>query len=373
MRWFPWKIAFVGILVGVPMPVVAGGSALAVTQHGRMEQIVVHSSALQGNLIGASPDRAATVYLPPGYDGNPATRYPTLYLFHGFGSSPSVWLKFGYLGNVNLPKMMDALIASGAIQPLIVVMPNTEDRYDGAFFTNSPVAGNWDDFVVHDLVSYIDSHYRTLPRAESRAIAGHGGGGSATLVLALRHPETFAVAYAMTPMDAAFVASDTSDDVSGYAFQKLANDLSLGITTFHGREGSTMGMAVAFTPDAKNPPYLADLPYAVTVGNPFVLPPKPPRRLDAVWAQWVANTPLGMVDSYGMNLLLYRGFAFDVGTGDDPELLARVRAFDRGLNRAGIPHTYEEYAGGHSDKVAERLRSIVLPFISARLAGASPR
>ena len=51
------------------------GAAPAATK-GVVEQIVVHGKALEGNLEGDSPDREATVYLPPSYAGSPARRYP---------------------------------------------------------------------------------------------------------------------------------------------------------------------------------------------------------------------------------------------------------------------------------------------------------
>ena len=52
---------------------------------GTVEQIVVHGKSLEGNLEGDSPDRDATVYLPPSYAASPTRRYPVLYLLHGYG------------------------------------------------------------------------------------------------------------------------------------------------------------------------------------------------------------------------------------------------------------------------------------------------
>ena len=50
---------------------------------GTREVITVHSPSLEGNLMGDSPDRLVTVYLPPGYESSPETRYPVIYFLHG--------------------------------------------------------------------------------------------------------------------------------------------------------------------------------------------------------------------------------------------------------------------------------------------------
>lgn len=55
---------------------------------------------------------------------------------------------------------MDALIANGSAQPMIVVLPNGTNKYMGGFYANSSTTGNWDDYITRDVAGYIDSHYR---------------------------------------------------------------------------------------------------------------------------------------------------------------------------------------------------------------------
>jgi S-formylglutathione hydrolase FrmB len=57
---------------------------------------------------------------------------------------------------------MDSLIRTGDVGEMIVVMPNARNAFDGSFYTNSPVTGNWEQFIVRDLVNYVDRKYRTL-------------------------------------------------------------------------------------------------------------------------------------------------------------------------------------------------------------------
>ncbi|MEJ2667552.1 MAG: alpha/beta hydrolase-fold protein [Deinococcales bacterium] len=343
--------------------------APSLAQKGRVEQVTVHSRALEGNLLGDSPDRAVSIYLPPGYGNGSHTRYPVLYLLHGLTANNSMWLGRGYVPGLDAPSIADRLIASGRIQPMILVMPDAYNKYGGSFYSNSSVSGNWEDFIVHELVGYVDSHYRTLARADSRAIVGHAMGGYGALVLAMKHPETYGVVYAMSPYYAGFVQVQDSEYLSPAAFDLTLGYLKLGNTNAWLGETTELAMAAAFSPDPNNPPYYVDLPYKDDHASIFKPPSRPPRRIQSIWARWLAHTPLGMVHDYGINLLLYRGVAIDMGLNDDPDVVRGARAYDAALTQAGIPHVFDEYQGNHVNRVTARFTSIVLPFVSRNLEG----
>src|SRR5688500_17402432 len=146
-------------------PTIAGQPAPSA---GSIVHELVHSPALEGNLLGDTADQPVAIYLPPGY-ADTSRRYPVLYLLHGIGGSPQDWVGPSYQG-MEVRAVMDSLIASGALQPLVVVMPNGTNRYVGTFYMNSPVAGGWEDFVARDLVAHVDRTYRTLARRESRGV-----------------------------------------------------------------------------------------------------------------------------------------------------------------------------------------------------------
>lgn len=346
-------------------------SAFAIAQQGKVEQLVVHSHALEGNVLGDSADRNVTVYLPPGYAAHPAMRYPTLYLLHGLTANNSMWFGGGYITGLNIASIADGLIASGTIRPMILVMPDASNIYGGSYYTNSSVSGNWDDFVAEELVTYVDAHFRTLARPESRAVVGHSMGGFGALKLAMEHPDVYSVAYAMSPSYAGFVDIDTSPHLSSSAFVTTLFELSMGSMYATIDEIHHIAMAAAFSPDPNSPPYFIDLPFQSGNNQVGQYPKKPAHKVDAIWKLWKAHTPLGLMDRYGMNLLLDRGVGLDIGTSDDTDYIDGARAFADALTQAGIPHTYTEYAGHHSDKVAARLRSVVLPFVSRNLKGAT--
>ena len=63
---------------------------------------------------------------------------------------------------------------------MIIVLPNSFNKYKGSVYTNSEVTGQWEDFIVEDVIAFMDSNYRTIATAEGRGLAGHSMGGYGT-------------------------------------------------------------------------------------------------------------------------------------------------------------------------------------------------
>lgn len=153
--------------------------ALKNVPHGHVHQILFPSSS-------TNTSRRAFVYTPPGYEkGN--SKYPVLYLQHGWGEDETAWMNQGH---ANL--IMDNLIADGKIKPFIIV--NTYGM------TNEIKWGGLKDFkiepfqtvLVDELIPYVDSHFRTVASKDKRAMAGLSMGGMETKTITLNNPEVFA-------------------------------------------------------------------------------------------------------------------------------------------------------------------------------------
>jgi len=146
--------------------------------HGNVQQILFWSESTQ-------QVRRAFVYTPPTY-GNDKKKYPVLYLQHGWGEDETAWSRQGH---ANL--ILDNLIAAGKCQPFIIVMTygmTNDVRFGGlGEFT----AKDFEKVLVDELVPYVDSHFRTLAKKESRAMAGLSMGGFETKLITLRRPEIF--------------------------------------------------------------------------------------------------------------------------------------------------------------------------------------
>ena len=153
--------------------------ALRDVPHGNVQQILFPSPSTK-------QQRRAFVYTPPGYDASGRTRYPVLYLQHGWGEDETSWPN---QGRANL--IMDNLIAEGRTVPFIIAMTygmTNDIRFGGlAQFDIKP----FQTVLVDELIPYIDAHFRTRADRDHRAMAGLSMGGMETKMIAMTHLDTF--------------------------------------------------------------------------------------------------------------------------------------------------------------------------------------
>ena len=121
---------------------------------------------------------AFIVYLPPCYDQFPEQRYPVLYLLNGQTYTADQWVRLG------APAAADELIHSGQSVPFIMVFP--EDRY-----WNLDLGTRFGQYLLNDVIPYIDGHYRTLADRAHRALGGLSRGGGWAFQLGMTRPDLF--------------------------------------------------------------------------------------------------------------------------------------------------------------------------------------
>src|SRR6201996_3714923 len=170
----------------VPAPV-AGAKPVQV------EHIEVHGTALEGNLEGDAVDREVIVFLPPSYSSDPRRRYPVVYALHGYSIGAEQWTH-----EIHVPQTIEGAFAQGA-QEMIVVLPNSKTIHNGSMYSSSVTTGDFENFIAHDVVAYIDSHYRTIPERMNRGLVGHSMGGYGASRIGMKHPDVFGALYIMSP------------------------------------------------------------------------------------------------------------------------------------------------------------------------------
>ena len=152
--------------------------------HGNVQQILFWSKS-------TNQLRKAFVYTPAGYEKS-KKKYPVLYLQHGWGENEFAW---HVQGHANL--IMDNLIADGKIDPFIIVM--TYGMTNEGFRPGAPRAAGargmmdngFETVLCDELIPYVDSHFRTIAKKDSRAMAGLSMGGMETHTITLARPEVF--------------------------------------------------------------------------------------------------------------------------------------------------------------------------------------
>jgi S-formylglutathione hydrolase FrmB len=320
-------------------PVVAGAKPVAV------ERIKVHGAALEGNLEGNDADRDVIVFLPPSYAAQKNRRYPVVYALHGYSIGAEQWTH-----EIHVPQTIEGAVAQGA-QEMIVVLPDSKTVHNGSMYSSSVTTGNFEQFVAHDLVIYIDAHYRTIAKRTSRGLAGHSMGGYGATRIGMKHPDVFGSVYIMSPCCLSARGAGPTNPANEKALEAVKTPADSAKLPFGPR--AQLASAAAWSPNPKNPPLYLDLPTKDGAVQADVI------------AKWAANAPLAFVDQYIGNLRQYRGIAIDVG--DQDGLRTGAQTLHEILDNYGIANAFEIYHGTHTSAVADRFQNHVIPFFSSNL------
>ena len=173
-----------------------------------VEHIKVHGVALEGNLENDDVDREVIVFLPPSYEADKSRRYPVVYALHGYSIGAAQW---SY--EIHVPQTIEGAFAQGA-KETIVVLPDSKTVHNGSMYSSSATTGDFERFIAKDVVSYIDGHYRTIPKRSSRGLAGHSMGGYGASRIGMKHSDVFGSLYIMSPccMSARGAGSSNPED-----------------------------------------------------------------------------------------------------------------------------------------------------------------
>lgn len=310
-----------------------------------VEHIKIHAQSLEGNLEGDAVDRDVIVFLPPSYHKDKHRRYPVVYALHGYSIGAEQWTH-----EIHVPETIEGAFAQGA-KEMIVVLPDSKTIHNGSMYSSSVTTGDFENFIAHDVVSYIDAHYRTLSKRESRGLVGHSMGGYGASRIGMKHADVFGSLYIMSPccMSARPAGPANLELEKKLETVKTAED-SAKLSFF---ERAQLATAAAWSPNPKNPPLYLDLPTKNGETQPDIL------------AKWAANAPLALIDQYIGNLRRYRAISIDVG--DQDGLRTDTAKLHEVLDSYEIANTFEIYHGTHTSAVADRFQNHVLPFFNKNL------
>jgi len=314
-------------------------------ERGRVVIETIDSRVLQANAMGDPARRQLPIYLPPGYDSDAARRYPSAYVLAGFTGRGLMMLNDAW-GDETLPQRLDRLIASGRMQPMIVAMPDCSTRLGGSQYINSGATGRYEDYLIEEIVPFVDACFRTRADRSQRAILGKSSGGYGALIQAMRHPEVFGLAashsgdlYFEWCYKPDFVA--IAANLARYGGVKSFCDK---VQTIRPRNGvfhmiqNTMAMASCYAPNPESPHGTGfDLPF--DLHDSEILP--------EVWQRWLQWDPVHLVERHAAALKSLKLLYLDVGVADEFNLQFGARIFCKRLREQGVTHSYEEFDDSH--------------------------
>ena len=322
----------------VPPPIL-GAKPVAV------EHIKIHGASLEGNLEGDAVDRDVCVFLPPSSAKEKSRRYPVVYALHGYSIGAEQWTH-----EIHVPQTIEGAFAQGD-KEMIVVLPDSKTLHNGSMYSSSVTTGDFEQYVSHDVVAYMDAHYRTIPNRQSRGLVGHSMGGYGATRIGMKHADVFGSLYIMSPCCLSPRPMGPPNPENERALEAVKTPEDEAKLSFFQR--AQLATAAAWSPDPKNPPLYLDLPTKDGVPQPDVL------------AKWTANSPLAFIDQYIDGLRKYHGISIDVGDQDGLRF-DTIKLHDI-LNKYGIANSFEIYSGTHTSKVADRFQNHVMKFFSDNL------
>ena len=312
----------------------------------------VESAHLAGNLLGDPSERDLFVYLPPGYEDSDQ-RYPTAYLLQAFGETVAEIVTPPTDGQRWSPPIEDVLepvFRRMGVPPMIVAIPDGWSRWGCGQWVDSPVTGNFEQYLLHDVVPAVDAAYRTIPAAGSRGLFGFSSGGFGSWNVGSRNPEVFG-ALAMLSGDSFL---DMTHKFMPYKFfDSIWPEPPNGPIAGNVWSELVYDYSATYSPNPDNPPFYVDLPVAWPSGE---------LRQD-VWDRWLAFDPVVNVHDRLGNLRKLAGIMLDAGQKDDYNLHWGHRLLSHYLTTAGIAHEFTENTGNHGGRANERYQ-VALQWLS---------
>jgi hypothetical protein len=313
---------------------------------GRLDEHVFESELLRDNPLGDPRHRPLWVYVPPGYDDEPARRYPSVYVIQGYTGHLAMWHNRTPFRQP-FPETADGVFARGEAPPTVVVYVDAWTAFGGSQFVDSPGTGRYHSYLCDEVVPWVDARYRTLADRNHRAIMGKSSGGFGAMITPMLRPDLFGA-----------LATHAGDNLYEYcylpSFAKAARalrgydgDIQRWWASFRERPSFTspgdddllmsLGVSAAFSADPDGTPRLPFDPHTGVL-------------LPDVWQRWLDWDPVRMAPKYAESLRSQRAIWIDAGTRDEYCLDLGAQAFHRALLDNGVAEDvirFELFDSGH--------------------------
>ncbi len=306
--------------------------------------------------VALGEEKMVDIYFPPGYDENPDWCYPVIYFLHGYGGDQNS------MGE--MISWLTSLINNGTIDPVIMVgADNSPAPLGGSGYVNSILWGNYEDYMVNDLIQWIDSSFRTLPYRNARALLGQSMGGFGAFRYGILHKDKFSVLTSHAGINN-FNDADFREQMQ----EAVRSENAPGPPYYYDFYSSGIKTILYFlgcgiiTPDTNSPQ---------TYINPQIvqfLMDEDGNYIDSILAKQEPYDIIYLIDSLSSTDDV--GIFFGCGTDDNFFLYPGHLALKDTLDSLGLPYEFYSHEGNHNMPDGFKERSFT--FIDSLLMPPGP-
>jgi S-formylglutathione hydrolase FrmB len=346
------------------------------------------SSLLADNPLGDPHVRKLAVWLPREYDerrSSPGRRFPVLYDLVGFTGSGLAHLNWKPFSE-NLAERAARLVREEKMGPVILVFPDCFTALGGNQYVNSSAIGRYADYLLEEIIPFVDREFRTLGSREHRGCFGKSSGGYGAMIHGMKYashwgaianhsgdagfdilyradwPNTLnELAKYRRPPRKAGPAPPPRDTASERELRAGCDDgrVRRFLETVWGKPKVSHAeahaimnvcMAATYDPDPLVPLGFR-LPFHLDTGE----------LIEQRWQCWLEHDPVLLVKRHARNLRRLKGIYLDCGWRDQYQIHFGTRQLARKLAAARIEHHYEEFDDDHSD--VDYRMDVSLPFL----------
>lgn len=293
---------------------------------------------------------------------DPDIRFNPLLVPHNKGPWPVVMVLGGFTGNApfyfnpkfneqNAIQVLDQGCSRGEAPEALYVFVDALTSWGGSQFLNSAATGNYEDYIIEELIPAVKKHYPVSTNARDWCVTGGSSGGYGALHLGSKYPEIFGYVGAIAP-DSFFEASLLPELYQALPFwekyresglrvlEELRNGKIMKTRNWHSIVNA-FGMAACYSSKGMD-------------GNfQFPLDTRTGEKIPELWDKWLAHDPLHFLPKRISGLKKLSGIYLDVGNKDNFHLQYGTRRISNLLQSHQIHHEYAEFDGNHFD-IGER-------------------
>lgn len=299
--------------------------------------IKFHSRSLESNPLGDPSEREVLVFAPE----KPKEGAPLLLGLAGFGGGARNFLNFSPM-SYNFTDIIRDLRRNQKLNDAIIAIPDCFTSFGGNQYINSSSVGNYEDFIIDELVPFLRDKYST----GNTGVFGKSSGGFGSYTLAVRHPDAIQ-GFADHSGDAEFeycYLPDFPDTIREFQkaggpyewYQKYQSSQNKMSREFM-KTINVLAMAAFYTPSETTGKLGIEFPFDLETG-----------ALDMeVWGRWKELDPAHNISRNLRTLAAMKGIYLDVGGSDEFNINFGMRIMHNVLLRNSVDHVFEEFDGGH--------------------------